>query len=389
MNDIKTIYLDHQASTPIKEAVLQEMLPFWREQHGNPHSSEHAVGWAAHKSLTAARKKVASFLGCYDYEVIFTSGATEANNIAIKGLCGLKAERKGRSRILVSAIEHKCVLKSATYVAETLGYELNIIPVNSDGKINVEAFEKMLGTDVQLVSIGYVNNEIGTIQDIETISKLCNKTDTYLHSDCAQAASFLNLSKIAELTDSVSISGHKFGGPMGVGGLYIKRNHITTIEPLFHGGGQESNIRSGTAALPLCIGLGKACELNTAETREINNEHIAKLRDRFVQILETSKHNINLNGCLLDQRHPSNANLQFSNLDAQDILLRLQPNVAASSGSACTSGITEPSHVLTSIGLSEDDANSSIRFSFGSETTSEDIDLATDLILNILDNIEE
>lgn len=385
MSETNIIYLDHQSSTPIKESVLQAMLPFWREQHGNPHSLEHSVGWAANQSVERARKQVAAFIGCDEDEILFTSGATEANNIVIKGLCKQTSQTQERQRILVSSIEHKSILETAHYSANRNGYEISEVPVDSIGKIDIPVLTEMLKDNVLLVSIGLVNNEIGTIQDMAHISKLCRNSGAILHSDCAQAACFMQLPNIVEQTDSISISAHKFGGPMGIGALYLRRDLLRNLKPLFHGGGQENGKRAGTLSLPLCVGLGHACE-NSMTSGHI--EKISKLeerRNRFVNILVNSKYEVVLNGDALKNRHPGNAHLNFVGFDAQDILMRLQPKIAASTGSACNSGANETSHVLNALGLSEELASGSIRFSFGETNTDQDVEVAAKSILETLE----
>lgn len=389
MQKMKSIYFDHQASTPILSEVLNAMQPYWREQHGNPHSSEHFFGWTANKAIETARRQLGTLIGSDSDEIIFTSGATEANNIALKALCMPRAARSGRNKILISAIEHKCVFETASFICESMGYQLAIIPVDEFGKINISALIDLLDDDVQLVSISLVNNEIGTIQDLSYIYELCASHGTYLHSDCAQAPYAMDISNLSQITDALSFSGHKFGGPMGIGALYLRRDLAQNIDTIVHGGGQELGIRSGTLPLPLCVGLGLASEIaSRPEAIQIRAE-VSKLRDQFVSKIQSIRPEIKLNGDHLNNRHPGNANLYFPEFEAQDILMRLQPKIAASSGSACTSGITEPSHVLQSIGLSSDQANGSIRFSFGPENTMQEVELASAILVETLTSIEE
>jgi len=378
------IYLDHQASTPILPSVQDAMQPYWSELHGNPHSSEHSTGWSANKAVELARSQVANLVGADPDEIVFTSGATEANNLAIKGFSIADNKQRRRNKILVSATEHKCVLESAAYVERIHGYSLLEIPVDRKGYIDLEILRKMLTEDVLLVSIALVNNEIGTIQNIEVIAKLCREVGAIFHSDFAQAPSAVDLSIYVDLADAVSLSGHKFGGPMGIGALYISRVLRNDLEPLFHGGGQEAGLRSGTLALPLCVGLGSAAEFAASDDGAASRERISHLRDRFVNGLQSESPHIFLNGEDLDSRHPGNANLKFDGYDAGNILQRLQPIVSASTGSACSSGVTDPSYVLKAIGLTCNEAQSSIRFSFGHTNTSEDVQSATDALLALL-----
>lgn len=379
-----TIYLDHQASTPMLPTVRAAMQPFWTEFHGNPHSSEHSIGWSANKATETSRAKVANLLGVDPDEIIFTSGATEANNLAIKGLSTPEQRQSQRTTILVSATEHKCVLESAAYVAQTKGCAVREIPVNGKGHVDLDKLRDMLSEDVLLASVALVNNEIGTIQDLASISELCRDMGAILHSDFAQAPSAVNLQEYADMADMVSLSGHKFGGPMGVGALYVSRELKDRIEPLFHGGGQEGGLRSGTLPLPLCVGLGSAAEFHSSEAGSALRARVAGLRDLFVDKLQSNRDHIGLNGDKLCSRHPGNANLRFEGRDAGEMLQRLQPIVSASTGSACSSGISEPSYVLRAIGLTSDEAQASIRFSFGHTNTSDEVLEAAEAIIAVL-----
>lgn len=379
-----TVYLDHQASTPILPSVRDAMRPYWAELHGNPHSSEHSTGWSASNAVELARSQVANLIGADPDEIIFTSGATEANNLCIKGFSNADNKGRRRNKILVSAIEHTCVLESAAYVARTHGYSLVEIPVDGKGYIDLEVLRKMLTEEVLLVSVALVNNEIGTIQDIKIIADLCHEVGAIFHSDFAQAPSAVDLSIYVDLADAISLSGHKFGGPMGIGALFVSRELRKDLEPLFHGGGQESGLRSGTVALPLCVGFGSAAEFAASDFGAVSRERVSRLRDGFVNGLQSENPDIFLNGEGLDLRHPGNANLRFSGYDAGNILQRLQPIVSASTGSACSSGVTDPSYVLQAIGLTGDEARSSIRFSFGHTNTSEDVQNASEALIALL-----
>ncbi len=379
-----TIYLDHQASTPMLPTVRAAMQPFWTELHGNPHSSEHSIGWSANKATETSRAKVANLLGVDPDEIIFTSGATEANNLAIKGLSTPERRQRQRTTILVSETEHKCVLESAAYVAQTKECAVRKIPVNGTGHVDLDKLRNMLSEDVLLVSVALVNNEIGTIQDLASISALCRDMGAILHSDFAQAPSAVTLQEYADMADMVSLSGHKFGGPMGVGALYVSRELKDRIEPQFHGGGQEGGLRSGTLPLPLCVGLGSAAEFHSSEDGSALRARVAGLRDLFVDKLQSNCGLIGLNGDTLCSRHPGNANLRFEGRDAGEILQRLQPKVSASTGSACSSGISEPSYVLRAIGLTSDEAQASIRFSFGHTNTPDEVLEAAEAIMAVL-----
>jgi cysteine desulfurase len=382
-----SIYLDHQATTPLDRRVLKKMEPFWRESFGNPHSAEHAVGWAAEKAIVEAKSSVGNLIGADPDEIIFTSGATEANNLALLGAGrGLDAG-SGRRRILISAIEHKCVLAAAQALQKYDGIKVDIVPVDKTGNIKIDELKKMVSSDVLFFSLILVNNEIGTIQDIVEISRICRESGALFHCDGAQAPTAMGLNQIADQVDLLSLSGHKMYGPMGIGALFIRRDLHSCIEPIIYGGGQQDNLRSGTLPLPLCVGMGEAAKLCMDEEAASERGRVRKLRDRFVEILMLSGWKIQLNGPPLDERHPANANLRFEDFNAQDILGALQPNLAASSGSACTSGIPEPSHVLRAIGLTGEAADASIRFSVGRHTTEQDIDAAIELVVTTLERL--
>ncbi len=384
-----TIYFDHQATTPLDPRIFRKMEPFWRESFGNPHSIEHSIGWAADKAITDAKASVATLIGADADEVIFTSGATESNNLALLGISrGLDAA-SDRRRIFVSAIEHKCVLAAAQALQEHGGFKVDTVPVDKKGKIKQDELKKMISSDVLLCSFILVNNEIGTIQEISEISQICRASGTLLHCDGAQAPAAMDLSQIADRVDFLSLSGHKMYGPMGIGAVYIRRDLQPCIEPVIYGGGQQDNLRSGTLPLPLCVGMGEAAKLCTGDEAASVRKRVRSLRDNFVEQLVQTHWSIQLNGPDLDDRHPGNANVRFEGFDAQDILGALQPKLAASSGSACTSGIPEPSHVLRAIGLNTEQADASVRFSLGRDTTESDVQNAVELITQALERLSQ
>ena len=379
-----TIYLDHQASTPVDARVLGEMTPYFSELFGNPHSADHSFGWSAAQAVEQSATRTAELIGSDPDEIIFTSGATEANNLALFGFAK-RALKDKRRRILVSAIEHKCVLAVSRELQSQLGYTVECLPVDGEGRLILPALETALGDDVLMVSAMAVNNEIGTIQDLENISRLTREQGALLHCDAAQAPLAMNLSFCAEFVDFMSLSAHKMYGPKGIGALFIRRDLQRRIEPILYGGGQQRDLRSGTLPVPLCVGMGAAAALlNTEETvNERNN--LRNRRDRFVQKLMALPWPIKLNGPQGKDRHPGNASVCFVGLSAHDILGTLQPHLAASTGSACTSGIPESSHVLRAINLSESDAQATIRFSLGRATTDDDVDEAVSLINDSLE----
>lgn len=378
-----TIYLDHQAATPVDSSVFAEMTPYFVESCGNPHSADHFLGWQAAQAVEEAAARVASLIGGDADEIIFMSGATEANNLALLGL-GRRAAEGNRRRVLVGAIEHKSVLAASHVLQERAGYTVELLPVDGEGRIIIPALEKMLDDDVLIVSIMAVNNEIGTVQDIEEISKITRYKGAIFHCDAAQAPSSIDLRSITEYADLVSLSGHKMYGPKGVGALFIRRGLQDRIEPLIYGGGQQNGLRSGTVPVPLCVGMGAASALFDTDEAGQERERLRRRRDKFVQNLIKLPWPITLNGPRAENRHPGNANMCFSGFSAHDILNTLQPHLGASTGSACTSGIPEPSHVLRSIGLPSHEAEASIRFSIGRGTTDNDLEDAASLINDAL-----
>ncbi len=370
----QAIYADYQSTTPVDPRVFDAMVPYWRDLFGNPHSSDHAVGWRAAAAVQSASSSVAALIGADSDEVLFTSGATEANNLALLGLA--RRASSTRRQILVSAIEHKCVLAAARSLEEREGFVVQVVPVDNQGFVNLDALEAMLDDSVLVVSIMAVNNEIGTIQDIPRIASLAANHGVLFHCDAAQASCAIDLSNLASHADLISLSGHKMYGPQGIGALYIRRGLHQQVEPLIYGGGQQAGLRSGTVPVALSVGMGAAADISRLSQAPSERRRVAALRDGFVESLQARVPSLGINGPTGDWRHPGNANLCFDGRVAQDILGALQPHVAASTGAACTSGIPEPSHVLRAIGLSTAEADSSIRFSFGRFTTQEEVDEA-------------
>ena len=379
----KTLYLDHQATTPVNVRVLAAMTPYYAESFGNPHSSDHSLGWESESAVEKAATCVARLIGADADEVIFTSGATESNNLALLGL-GRRATEGKRRRILVSAIEHKCVLAAARVLQEQFGFVVELIPVDAKGFVKVAALEEALDDDVLIVSVMAVNNEVGTIQDIGRISELVRSYGAVFHSDAAQAPIAMDMKSMASHTDMLSLSAHKMYGPKGIGAIYISRELQDQIEPLIYGGGQQNGLRSGTVPVPLCVGMGAAADIFAAVEAEEKRAQLCRRRDMFIEMLNRLPWPIALNGPQGRACHPGNANIRFMEFSAYDILSTLQPHLAASTGSACTSGIPEPSHVLRAIGLSGEEAESSIRFSLGFDTTDADLAEAVRLITETL-----
>ena len=377
MRDTVTIYADYQATTPVDSRVLAAMQPHWREAFGNPHSSDHVMGWHAEEAVSDAAASVAALLGANADEVVFTSGATEANNLALLGL----ARRGSRGhRILVSAIEHKSVLATVRALVEREGCTVGMIPVDREGFVRLDVLEDMLDETVLVVSVMAVNNEIGTIQDVPRIAELLRGRGVLFHCDAAQAPCAIEMGDLASHADLVSLSGHKMYGPKGIGALYVRRDLRDRLEPLIYGGDQQGGLRSGTVPVPLCVGMAMASDILRSEEGASERGRLARLRDSFIRTLQGGPVTVGVNGSVSAARHPGNANVRFKGLDAQDILGALQPGLAAATGAACASGVPEPSHVLRALGLSEAQVQSSIRFSFGRFTTEDDITNAVHVV---------
>lgn len=384
-----TLYFDHQATTPLDSQVFEAMRPYLAEEFGNPHASEHIVGWRAAQAVDRAAADVAAMVGGDRDEIIFTSGATEANNLALLGI-GKRAASGNRKRILLSATEHKCVLEIGRVLHREHGYSVTHIPVDTEGRLNLDFLEAELADDVLLVSVMAANNEIGTLQDIPEVSRMVSRHGSLLHCDSAQAPCATDLHNFAQYVDLISLSGHKMYGPMGIGALYVRRDLHGSIEPIIHGGGQQGGLRSGTLPTALCVGLGAAARLSSGDKSTDERVALARRRDIFVERLQEMPCAVWINGPTdTSLRHPGNINLGFKGIAAADLLAKLQPQLAASTGSACTSGTPEPSHVLRAIGLSDQDAASSIRFSLGRYTSDYDIEEASSLIRAVLDDLSQ
>ncbi len=383
IHETRTIYADYQATTPVDPRVAQKMAPYWQESFGNPHSSDHILGWQAAKAVEQSKTAVAGLIGADPDEIVFTSGATEANNLALFGLA--RRASPGQRHILVGATEHKCVLAAARALEAREGFTVGQIPVDREGFLDLDALDDQIDETTLVVSIMAVNNEIGTIQDIPRIAEIVARRGVLLHCDAAQGASAMDMSRLADHADMISLSGHKMYGPQGIGALYIRRDIQSRVEPIIYGGGQQSNLRSGTVPVPLCLGMAAAAEILQTDEAVAERKRVAGQRDSFVRLLQASAYPIITNGPTGERRHPGNANLRFEGYVAQDLLATLQPHLAASTGSACTSGIPEPSHVLRALGLTPAQADASIRFSFGRFTTASEIEEATHLVLECLE----
>lgn len=369
------VYLDYQASTPLDPRVAEAMAPYWTEYCGNPHSTEHAFGWAADEAIETARGQVAATVGADADEIIFTSGATEANNMAVLGIA--RAAPPGRNKIVVSAVEHKSVLAAARALSED-GFELTTVPVGNDGVVDFEQLSSAVDERTALVSVMAVNNEIGTVQPVVKIADLCRAVGAVFHTDAAQGLAFLPIDATEIGADLISLSAHKAYGPKGIGALYVRRDLTPRPRPIMFGGGQEGGLRPGTLPVPLCVGFGTTCRI-LAEQRERDAEAASELRDMLLNAIRVRMPDVRVNGTLTN-RHPGNLNLLIPGIEAELLINALQPEVAVSSGSACTSGFQEASHVLRAIGLTQAEATSSIRFGVGRFTTEEQVHKAAELI---------
>ncbi len=373
----RPIYLDNQATTACDPRVVQAMLPFFTEHFGNPHSAEHAMGRFAEDAVEHARAQVAALIGADAREVIFTSGATESNNIAIKGAARhAAAQGTDRRRVITLATEHKCVLESVSDLAAE-GFEPVILPVRPDGLADLDQVRAALATPTLLLTVMAVNNETGVIQDLAALAALAHDAGALFHTDAAQAAGKIPLDVEAMRIDLLSISGHKLYGPKGVGALYVRRRPRVRLAPLFSGGGQERGLRSGTLPAPLIVGLGEACRIAADEMRA-DHARIATLRDRLMADLAARIPGLTLNASDT-ARIPGNLNLTFPAATAQALMERT-PDLCVSTGSACSSAEVEPSYVLRALGLSDQAASRTLRIGIGRFTSAADIDSAAAML---------
>ena len=328
-----TIYLDHQATTPVAQDVIDTMQPLWNENFGNPHSSEHIIGWTANSHIENSKALIANVLNAEPDEIFFYSGATEANNHSIFALSKLAHKSTDRKRVIISEIEHKCVLEASRYWADQFQLDLCLLRVDSEGFVDLDHLSELLKVPTFYCSIIYVNNEIGTIQHINQISSLLRDKGVLFHSDCAQTLKAVDLETISETVDIATFSGHKVGGPQGIGCSYINSELHIHLEAQILGGGQQQSMRSGTLALPLVVGLGKA--FNNANDEAVNLKNRITLLNKSEFLWDELKRRIpeiELNGPNLKMRHPGNLNIFFPDVLASDLLLSLQPHVCASSG---------------------------------------------------------
>ena len=370
------VYLDYQATTPMDPRALELMLPFFTETYGNPHSRSHSFGWEAEEAVEKARAQVASLIGAVPKEIVFTSGATESNNLALKGVSRFYKDR--RDEIVTVVTEHKCVLDACRHLEQEEGMKVTYLPVETNGLLDLDKLRAAVNERTAIVSVMAVNNEIGVIQPMVEIGKICRENGAFFHTDAAQAAGKIELDVNAMNIDLMSISGHKLYGPKGIGALYVRRKPRVRLQAMINGGGQERGMRSGTLSPALCVGFGAACALCEAEMGK-DNEHIRRLADRLHTGLTERLDDVVLNGDQ-DQRFPGNLNLSFSFVEGESLMMGMR-DVAVSSGSACTSASLEPSYVLRALGVEEEMAHTSIRMGIGRMTTESAIDYVIETIV--------
>ncbi len=365
------IYLDNHATTPVDPRVLEAMLPFFREKFGNAASRNHPFGWAAEEAVTIAREQVARMLNADPKEIVFTSGSTESNNIAIKGVAETYAE-KGK-HIITAMTEHKAVLDPCKHL-ESLGYEVTYLPVDKHARVRAEQVADAIRPDTILVTLMFANNEVGTIHPIADIGRICKERGVLFHTDATQATGKVDTDVQTHGIDLLSLSAHKMYGPKGVGVLYVRRrNPRVRVAPLFDGGGHERGVRSGTLNVPGIVGLGKAAEIAMQDAKK-DHDHVLGLRERMSERIFKDLDFVSLNGHP-EHRLAGNLNISFAYVEGEALMMGIK-DIAVSSGSACTSASLEPSHVLRAMGVGEDSVHTSIRFGLGRFNTVEEVDHA-------------
>ncbi|WP_315786916.1 IscS subfamily cysteine desulfurase [Fischerella sp. JS2] len=380
----RPIYLDNHATTPVDEQVLAAMLPYFTEHFGNPSSINHVYGWETEAAVKKSREILATAINATPEEIVFTSGATEANNLAIKGVA--EAYFQKGQHIITVATEHSAVLDPCKYL-QTLGFEITILPVQTDGLIDLNQLEKAFRSDTILVSVMAANNEIGVLQPLAEIGEMCRGRGVIFHSDAAQAIGKITLDVQTMQIDLMSLTAHKVYGPKGIGALYVRRrNPRVQLAPQQHGGGHERGMRSGTLYTPQIVGFGKAVEI-AVQAQATENKHLTQLRQRLWEQLSVLE-GIHFNGHPT-QRLAGNLNISVEGVDGAALLLGLQPIMAVSSGSACSSATTAPSHVLTALGHSEQLAYASIRFGIGRFNTAEEMERVGQHVISTIQSLRK
>ncbi|NQV48094.1 MAG: IscS subfamily cysteine desulfurase [Rhodospirillaceae bacterium] len=373
-NKDSPLYLDYQATTPTDPRVVEKMLPYFSVKFGNPHSRSHHYGWEAEEAVEEARAQIAALIGATPKEIIFTSGATESNNLALKGVGRFYKDKK--NHIITCVTEHKCVLDTCRHL-EQEGFDITYLPVQENGLIDLAVLKAAITDKTVIVSIMAVNNEIGVIQPIAEIGAMCREKGIFFHTDGAQAVGKIPIDVDAMNIDLMSISGHKMYGPMGIGVLYVRRRPRVRLVAMINGGGQERGMRSGTLPTPLCVGLGEAAAI-AAKEMGAEAERLKMLRDRFYAGINERLSETYLNGDL-EHRIPGNLNISFAYVEGEGLMMGIN-ELAVSSGSACTSASLEPSYVLRALGVEEELAHTSLRIGLGRFTTEEEVDYAVDKI---------
>jgi len=378
------IYMDNHATTPVDPRVVEAMLPYFTNQFGNAASRNHSFGWEAEQAVETAREQIAALIHASPKEIIFTSGATESDNLAIKGVAEMYRE-KG-NHIITMAIEHKAVLDTCKRV-EKYGYQVSYLPVNKEGLIDLEELRRAITPKTILISIMYANNEIGVLQPIEEIGRLAKEHKVLFHTDATQAVGKIPFDVEKFNVDLASLSAHKMYGPKGIGALYVRRrNPRVQVSPLIDGGGHERGMRSGTLNVPSIVGFGKACAIAREEMPQ-EMERLRGLRDRLLERLRAKLDEIYVNGSW-ERRLPNNLNVSFAYVEGESLLMGIN-DVAVSSGSACTSATLEPSYVLKALGVGEDLAHTSIRFGLGRFTTQEEVDYVVERVVETVSRLRE
>jgi len=378
------IYMDNHATTPMDPRVLEEMLPYFTQKFGNSASRNHSFGWEAEQGVEQARERIAKLVGAAAKEIIFTSGATESDNLALKGVAEMYKE-KG-NHIITAVTEHKAILDTCKRL-EKYGYRVTYLPVKGDGLVDLEDLKRAIDDKTILVSIMFANNEIGVIQPVEQIGAICRERGVLFHSDATQAVGKVPVDVNQMKIDLMSISAHKMYGPKGVGALYVRRkNPRVQISAMIDGGGHERGMRSGTLAVPNIVGLGKACELCMQEMPE-ESKRLAALRDRLRSRIEKDLDEVYINGTM-EHRLPGNLNMSFAYVEGESLLMGIS-DIAVSSGSACTSATLEPSYVLKALGTGDDLAHSSIRFGLGRFNTEAEVDYVAAKMVEVVKRLRE
>jgi cysteine desulfurase len=378
------IYLDNHATTPVDPRVLDAMLPYFKELFGNAASRNHSFGWEAEEAVEKARKQVANLVGANAKEIVLTSGATESNNLALKGVAEMYAERG--NHIITAASEHKAVLDTCKHL-EKDGYRVTYLPLKADGLIDLDMLKESFTDKTILVSIMYANNEIGVIQPIREIGRLCKERGILFHTDAVQAIGKIPVNVLADNIDIMSMSGHKLYGPKGVGALYVRRrNPRVQLTAQIDGGGHERGMRSGTLNVPGIVGLGEACAIAQREMAE-ETVRLQAMRDSLKDKLLSELDEVFVNGSW-EHRLPHNLNISFAYVEGESMLMGIN-DIAVSSGSACTSATLEPSYVLKALGMGDDLAHSSIRFGIGRFNTQEEVDYVAGRVIEVVKKLRE